>query len=108
VGRRGRSGRDHRGRDLRGGDAYNDSESFAEGEGSRKWGLVANVCNAMEEARPDVVSRGAGKDGVLEGFRLQEAAGAGGVLIGVPPGRVGGPGTLPAYHLMDSPCDELA
>jgi len=41
-----------------------------------------------------VLPQGAGKDSVLEGFRLQAATGAGGIGVGRPPGRVGGQITL--------------
>jgi len=62
----------------------------------------------VEEARPGVLSRGAGEDGVLEGFGLQATAGAGGVGIGGPPGRVGGQIAFSGSHLVDCPGDELA
>ena len=45
---------------------------------------------------------------MLEGFRFQATAGAGGVGIGGPPGRVGGQVTLPGSHLVYPPSDELA
>ena len=38
--------------------------------------LGTDVGNAVEEARPAVLSRGAGKDGVLKGFGFQATAGA--------------------------------
>jgi len=62
----------------------------------------------VEEARPAVMSRGAGEDGVFEGFGLQATAGAGGVGIGGAPGRVGGQVTLTGSHLVNSPGDKLA
>jgi len=45
---------------------------------------------------------------VLEGFRLQATAGARGVGIGGPPGRVGGQITRASSHLVDPPSEELA
>jgi len=45
---------------------------------------------------------------VLEGFRFQATAGAGGVGIGGPPGRVGSQITLSGPHLVNSPGHELA
>ena len=45
---------------------------------------------------------------MLEGFRLQTTAGAGGICIRGPPGRVGGLVALPGCYLMDPPGDELA
>ena len=54
-----------------------------------------------------MLSRGAGQDGVLDGFRLQAAAGAGGVGIRGPPGWVGGQVTFSGSHLVYSPGDEL-
>jgi len=45
---------------------------------------------------------------VLEGFRFQAAAGAGGIGVGGPPGQVGGQITLSGSHLVDPPGNELA
>jgi len=64
--------------------------------------------NAVEEAQPAVMSRGAGEDGVFEGLGLQSTAGAGGVGVGRPPGRVGGQITLSGSHLVNPPGDEFA
>jgi len=44
---------------------------------------------------------------MLEGFRFQAAAGAGGIRVGGPPGWVGGQVALPGSHLVDSPSNEL-
>jgi len=73
-----------------------------------EWGFGIDAGNTVEEARPAVLSRGAGKDGVFEGFGLQATAGAGGLRVGGPPGQVGGQVTLPGSHLVNSPGDELA
>ena len=62
----------------------------------------------MEEARSAVLSRGAGEDGVFEGFRLQATAGAGGVSVGGPPDQVGGQIAFPGSHLENLPGYELA
>jgi len=64
--------------------------------------------NTVVQARPAVLSPGAGKDGVFEGFGLQATAGPGGVCVGGPPGRVGGQVTFPGSHLVNPPGDELA
>ena len=66
----------------RGGDAYEGGEPFQQREGGPKWGSGTDISNAVEEARSAVMSRGAGEDGVFEGFGLQATAGAEGVSIG--------------------------
>jgi len=81
-GRGGSGGREHRGGKSRGGDAYEGGEPFKEREGGPEWCIGTDVCHAVEEARPAVLSRGAGLDVVLEGFRFQAAAGAGGFSVG--------------------------
>jgi len=104
----GSGGREHCRRKSREGDAYEGGESFQQREGRPKWGFGTDISDAVEEARPAVLSRGAGEDGVPEGFGLQATAGAGGVGIGRPPGRVGGQITLSGSHLVNSPSNELA
>ena len=44
---------------------------------------------------------------MLEGFRFQAAAEAGGIGVRGPPGRVGGQVALSSSHLIDSPGDQL-
>jgi len=54
-----------------------------------------------------VLSKGAGEDGLFEGFWFQTGVGAGAVGVRVSSGRVGGQVALTGPHLMDSSCHDL-
>jgi len=61
--------------ETRGGFANKGGATLKESKGGPKWVLVTDVRHAVKEPRPGMLSRGAGEDGVLEGFWFQAATG---------------------------------
>jgi len=68
---------------------------------------MTDIGDAVEEKCAGALSRGACEDGVFESLGFQTAAGAGGIGLGGPPGRVCCKIAFPGSHQVESSRHEL-